>query len=455
VIWRADLTEELLSKHEHAGVAASIVGAVRPSALEAISLPFASAKAWLSGADVGDITDVEGIESIDASAGTFDKPFLRWRGDTSEISQDLRPGDTIIVPAARGGICNECFDPSSREHVADLAEEASLLGRCRPVLRLQQAVLKNLKMTLPADVMDDASLARAALSDRAPSTSGWQKLWIERLARSRKRPIVVEALRDDSWLVLEAPKLKAAELRAAVDQQTTQEDGVDVTTDEEDSYFGGRLVTLSEHSSDVEHYARSYAQAIGLSELLTKDLALAAWLHDIGKADPRFQLLLFAGSEIELLKASGPLAKSAVTPADKSAQQFARTRSGYPNGARHEVQSLSMIDHHLEQVREHAHDIELVRYLVASHHGRCRPFAPVALDASPVDVQLEHTSAAFGTLHFAPVSSDNQLYRLDSGLADRFWKLVAKYGWLELCWLESILRLADHRASEAEQERES
>jgi CRISPR-associated endonuclease/helicase Cas3 len=279
-------------------------------------------------------------------------------------------------------------------------------------------------------------------------------LWIEKLARSRRRPIVVEALRGDSWLVLDGPKIKAAELRAAVDQQTTQEDGVDLTSDEEDSYFSGRSVTLSEHSSDVEHYARSYAQAIGLSALLTTDLALAAWLHDIGKADPRFQLLLRAGSQIELLKEPQLWAKSAINPADKAAQRTAQARSGYPKGARHEVQSLSMIDHHLEQVRERAHDIELVRYLVASHHGLCRPFAPVVLDASPVDVQVEHTSDTFGSLHFGPVSSDNQLYRLDAGLADRFWKLVAKYGWLELCWLESILRLADHRASEAEQERE-
>jgi len=97
-------------------------------------------------------------------------------------------------------------------------------------------------------------------------------------------------------------------------------------------------------------------------------------------------------------------------------------------------------------------DLDLVLHLIASHHGCCRPFAPVVIDESSVDVALSnHTSKVFGSIDFAATTSKNELYRLDSPTADRFWALIERYGWMELCWMEAILRLADHRASEEEQ----
>jgi CRISPR-associated endonuclease/helicase Cas3 len=97
-------------------------------------------------------------------------------------------------------------------------------------------------------------------------------------------------------------------------------------------------------------------------------------------------------------------------------------------------------------------DLDLVLHLVASHHGECRPFAPVVVDDAPIHISLSgHFSSVFGKVDFPEIPSNPMLHRLDSPLGDRFWKLVGKYGWQELCWLEAILRLADRRASEEEQ----
>jgi hypothetical protein len=96
--------------------------------------------------------------------------------------------------------------------------------------------------------------------------------------------------------------------------------------------------------------------------------------------------------------------------------------------------SVALVENKPE-IRARASDWDLVLHLVASHHGYCRPFAPPILDFRPVDV-----TALWQGVRLA-ASSGHTLVRIDSGVSERFWKLVRKYGWWGLAWLEAIVRL--------------
>lgn len=467
VVWRADLSEDVL-REEGVEAATSIVAAVRPSSLEAMSLPFVTARSWLAKLPTRDLGDTEGATPEDSDVPkTAGRHALRWRGDESEIvcaqsdsEPSLKPGDTIVVPVSYGGIRSGCFDATSTEPVHDCAERAELFARARPVLRLHPVVVDKLGLSLPLDDPDEVRVALGRLASNA-DWPAWKRLWARELAKGRGSLVVPG---EPSWTVVEARRVALAALRETLQPEETLEDGVDLTTDGDDSFHGGRAISLSEHSADVEIFAREYATRCGLVPWLAEHVALAAWLHDIGKADRRFQLMLRGGSEIEFFKDETAWAKSAMPRGAREAHRIAQQRSGYPRGARHEVQSVAMLTKVLTPLKERltrldaarAPDVDLVLHLVASHHGYCRPFAPAVVDQSPVEVTLaEHTSKTFGEIDFAPTTSCNGLHRLDSPLADRFWALVAKYGWQELCWLEAILRLADHRASEEEQTQEA
>ncbi len=459
VIWRADIAESDLELAAGEGVAQMVerVAAVAPSSLEAISVPFLVAQRWLgdgpSQATLGDAADLETAsdrrDRRDERNPKQSQRALRWKGSASSVvdAKSLRPGDTIVVPATRGGLWEHCFDGASSHVVTDLAEKASLFGRAQPVLRTNPVITTSLGL---GELPDDANARRDRLAELAATESGWRRTWLEALSRARCVDVVDSGV--SRGVVLRGRRVPLE--RISVDDSDTVEDGTALTSDEDDSPYAGRTVSLAEHSHDVETYARMFAQGVGLTEKLVRDLALAGWLHDIGKCDRRFQIMLRGGSEIAFFRDPVAWAKSAMDPSAAAAHRHAQKRSGYPVGARHEVMSVAMLENVRDQLADKANDVELVLYLVGSHHGHCRPFAPAVGDATPVDVRLDgHRSESFGELSFPTLSSAHRLHRLDSALADRFWGCVEKYGWLELCFLESLLRLADHRASAQEQER--
>lgn len=134
---------------------------------------------------------------------------------------------------------------------------------------------------------------------------------------------------------------------------------------------GTRWVTLAEHLADVGRAVAEMLGALGEADLPAGAPAaaeLAGRLHDIGKAHPVFQDALAAlvtdsrtGGVLEP-HGTGPWAKSGINrPIRYSRRRF-----------RHELVSALALFGEAGSVLDSVEEDDLVRYLVAAHHGRVR-----------------------------------------------------------------------------------
>lgn len=481
LVWRADLTEALLAVGREtengqaaadteqqssaaAALAVSLVTACRPGSAEAMSVPIQAVRTWLAGLASEDrvprvvpVADVEGATPPDAGDPTPNsadiKPVLRWSGDDSRVARqagDIRPGDTLIVPAAYGGMSARNWDPASRVPVPDLGHRLQSEQRRRAVLRLSPDVLASElealpSLPFPADVdevgADDKPVVDEwlAAADLALGGDGLTGRLVRELCKDDKRVVerVVVSLADDR---LSAVYVITSRRQLQPQPVTEEPPGETADSEPETSSFTGVKITLDDHLEHVGVWATALARKCGLPDRLAGDLGLAARLHDVGKADPRFQLMLRQGR----LTSDEMLAKSPVFASERAERERARWEAGYPRGGRHELLSVAMVQDEPDLAAE-ANDWDLVLHLIASHHGYCRPFAPVVHDPHPVMAEVCRNGRVLRH------STATEFARIDSGIADRFWVLVRRYGWFGLARLESILRLADHRASAAEQ----
>lgn len=482
IVWRADLTQELLEaalrdrdgeKSGWAQLAIDAVDALPPVSGEAMPVPFHAVRRWLEGLPERDAFDVEG-----AAAGEEDgdrpaardrqrlrppRPALVWQGEGSRVvrADQIRPGQTLVVPATYGGITHANWAPESETPVRDVAERAALRQRPRPVLRLHPDVVRGLlgadvRIPLPPtseeEPVSDRDQVLAWLDEVRPGQSGQLAELLDRLRQSGKRLQVarlalVRWRRDGTAQVPEPEAEQEYFVVTGTRQRATAKETADerATADDISSSFTGAGVTLSGHQAEVAALAAGFAGRLGLPEDLASALRLAAEWHDAGKADVRFQRWLHGGSEFKVLVQPEPIAKGTAR-LSRRALRLARERAGYPAGGRHELTSLALVEATGEQLAGRVTDPALVRHLIASHHGWCRALAPWVPDPNPVDVLY----AADGISCTA--SSAHGYERLDSGVTERFWELTRRYGWWGLAWLEAVLRLADMRQSEREQE---
>ena len=417
VVWRWDRSPETLQL-------------VPPRPAEYLQVPIGAARSWLAQLAEVEVADVDMPARYSRAAGANEadgQHIMRWKGkgesDLEPVRQEhIQPGDVIIVDPTRGGIRGGTWDPSCTTEVTDLGDAAQLLHGRRRTLRLDSRLLQDAShIPSPTDEAD-ATTSRRERIDRWLAEPGdipcQIQGWVPQTADRFEIHTVNTGSDDASYYIL---------TERSVDPGTF--DGSDRSL----SLTGART-TLRRHQDGVGDRAAQFARRLNLDNDIQDDLRLAGRLHDLGKVDERFQKGLVGGDEVALAMLDKPLAKSLP---GRSGPWF------YPKGMRHEIASVSLAISNPAVLRD-AHDPDLVLYLIASHHGWCRPLLPIIHDPEPHMLSFnhdDHTMESTSDLIESPIALD---------MADRFWSLTERYGYYGLAWLETILRLADHRQSEYE-----
>ena len=434
VCWRGDLRGD---NREHWP---EIVSLLPPHRGELLALPFPAFRRWLAGHELDPaLSDAEGGRGRAFDREELSQPVLRWDAEEPAVvsAQRIRPGDTIVLPAALGGTDEFGFNPKFSP-AADLAEAAladALAGRTRAefVCRLHPQTAPPgifppdwLAEVLARHEEGEALTAAEAAPFLAPILQAQAHAGLEEiLARFVERPPEIEvtpypASQPEGLLVtFETSGLLAASGEADVVE-------LDLAA------AARRVVTIADHSARVGSRARAYARRCGLPVPVQRALELAGLGHDLGKHAPHFQLQLRGGAPD-------------CAPGAALAKLAPRVRPGPPvhPGWRHEALSAALLAQ-LDPTAFPDVDLDLVRYLAGASHGRGRPFFPGA--GAPPSEMVE--AAWEGRLLRADVR--HGLEALDSGWCELWHRLGDRYGLWGLAWLESILRLADQRVSAEE-----
>ena len=400
LVWRDDLlpaTPDLW---------AQATALVPPMQHEVLAMPAPAVRRWLAGERPGEQwPDLETTADDDKPASATGRPVLRWRGADDVcvvMARDIRPGDTLMLPAQYGGCDEWGWAPESTTPVPDRADDcmgapSGSKGGQRIALRLAD----NHWPVFEADADALREQVRALNAQMAAAAESGDDLDADVLEQARA-DLITRVLTGAHPL---AARLQSPTLETHPSGYVIRGVGVEEI---DGAVEIGRAVPLDVHHRDVGRWAGHLANGHPHCHAIT----LAGEVHDAGKAEPRMQALLH-GSRLKAMN-KPPLAKSAFRRRDE--QLAALLTSGLPRRFRHEFASLVYAD--LAD--------PLVRHLVATHHGHGRPWLTPCDDPNAAGASFAHLEQHW-LQSWADVSR-----RFDP------WSLAG---------MEWLLRAADARAS--------
>ena len=435
IAWRDDITSADLAAESGVNLA-EILEVMPPRAAEMIEVPIWAAAAWLrrsgmaQAARVADVPERE--DELDLEQDAPERMAFRWAGAddprTCSVSHaQLEPGDVLVVPAHYGGCDTFGWAPRSRRYVRDVGDQAAWPYRGRHhAVRITPEVahwdrLAGLASSDDPDLEEFIAASIPVTTDDTPEAQTRRDVrkQLEALLDARGGVSRITVRRpyghSERGVILISHRGIASAPRG--EQPVTENDTLSRTASDP--------VPLDGHTCGVVEFVERFTQTLRLDAPIVGDLRLAAVLHDVGKKDERFQLLL-AGADWWNRPEGPALAKSG-RPTSRAAWH----RAGLPRGWRHEALSVQMAV--ADQRFGKAHDALLVLWLIGTHHGFGRPFFGFS-DLSTTGIGPQSMAYSFEGIDWASL----------------FRKLQERYGTWGLALLEAILRLADHRASEAD-----
>jgi CRISPR-associated endonuclease/helicase Cas3 len=226
--------------------------------------------------------------------------------------------------------------------------------------------------------------------------------------------------------------------------------GLEETFREDSTSTALTWLSLDQHSLDVrDEAARLLADLLpAIPQEAAGAVVVAAYAHDIGKAHPVWQdalCKLASEQDSDWVGKGRPWAKSA----SSEPLRFAGNA-----GFRHELASVLLLDGPLNSLLTGVDDPDLTRYLVLAHHGKVRVQVRAPDEADPeVLAGLRHGDACGIPPMLGHPPSELRVDLKQFGLGgERSWTRTAlglrdRYGPFVLAYLETVVRIADWRAS--------